>query len=685
MARTTKARIALLISPIIVLVVALSSVTAALAGDAPDPPKPAMPKGSDSTFHFNQFGPSPNDDVVLRWDEQTLAAVRATKPAPPVVARALAMVHTAMYDAWAAYDPKAVGTRTGGTLRRPASEHTANYKSEAMSYAAYRVLLDLFPSRAGDISGFMTALGYNSADTSTDPTTPQGIGNLAATAVLEFRHADGSNQLGDHNGGAPYSDWTGYQPVNTWNRLNDVYRWQPLCVPTPPRGATSCAGTVQSFATPHWGRVTPFALSRPDQFAPPPVDRGELASETRELISTQAFLEDEEKTIVAYWADGPGSETPAGHWVMIAAAASRAAGTSLDGNVKLFFALTSGLLDSSIATWNTKRGRDSVRPITYIRWLYTGKNIKGWAGPGKGIVSMDGSNWIPYQELGVVTPPFAEYTSGHSAFSAASAQVFTRFAGTDAFKAALSVTVPAGTSQIEPNLVPEADTTLIFKSFTDAANSAGLSRLYGGIHFEQADVNGRALGRQVGDTAWAKALTYINGTAAVPTTSPTATVSPTADPTATISPTADPTATVSATTDPTTTVSPTIDPTTTVSPTTDPTATVAPTTPAPTTTVAPTASAAPILAEVQAAVSDLSAEIRTQVNAGQLTSTAATDLQGKANKISSAATVGDWTTARNYAAAVREKLGKYLASGTVTATGYQALIARLDVVDAALS
>ena len=673
---SSKARIALLISPIIVLAVALSPLSSASAGE-PDPFKPAKAKGPEATFHFNAYGPSPNDDVVLSWGEQTLATVRATKATPPVVARALAVVHTAMYDAWAAYDAKALGTRTGGSLRRPASEHTANYKSMAMSYAAYRVLLDLFPSRAGDISGFMTALGYDAADTSTDPATPQGIGNLVAAAVLEFRHADGSNQLGNLNGGAPYSDWTGYQPVNSWNRVNDVYRWQPLCVPTPPRGTTSCAGTVQTFTTPHWGRVTPFALTRPDQFGPPPLARSELPAEAKELVDIQDGLEDDDKTIVSYWADGPGSETPAGHWAMIAAAASRAAGTNLDGNVKLFFALTNGLLDSSIATWNAKRVRDSVRPITYIRWLYAGKNIKGWAGPGKGIVSMDGSNWIPYQAPGSVTPPFAEYTSGHSGFSGASAQVFHRFAGTDAFRAALSVTVPAGSSTIEPKLVPRYDTTLVFKSFLDAAESAGKSRLYGGIHFEQADDNGRALGLQVGEAVWARALTYFNGTAVVPTTSPTATVAPTSTaPTATVAPTATaPTATVA----PTTTA-----PTTTAPTTTAPTTTVAPTA-TPTVTVAPTTTAVSRLAEVQAAVADLSAAIGEQVNAGQLAPSSAEELRGKVDKIGEAARAGDWAKARDYAAEVRARLGKYLDAGTVTATGYQVLIARLNVVDDALS
>ncbi len=147
----------------------------AVAGPSKPPPSPGsgMPKGPKSLFNFNQWGPSPSDNVVLKWDEQTLAEVRATKPGPTVVARALAEVHTAMYDAWAAYDTIAVGTMFGGTLRRPSVERTDNYKSMASSYAAYRVLLDLFPTRSSDMVGLMNGLGYDPNNSSTDTTTPR--------------------------------------------------------------------------------------------------------------------------------------------------------------------------------------------------------------------------------------------------------------------------------------------------------------------------------------------------------------------------------------------------------------------------------------------------------------------------------------------------------------------------------
>jgi hypothetical protein len=284
------------------------------------------------------YGPSPTDDVLLRWDQETLNAIRATRPAPAVAARALAMVHTATYDAWAPYDPTAVGTRLGGSLRRPAAERTLNYKSMAISYAAYRVLLDLFPARASDFVTFMNELGYNPTDTSTDTTTPQGIGNVIAQAVLDYRHGDGANQLGDRNGGAPYSDYTGYTPVNSWNQVNDVYRWQPLCVPLPPPGATSCpdTSTIQRFSTPQWMLVTPFALTRPDQFGPLDMATSRLPTEAKALVDLQAKMNDANKASASYWADGPGTETPAGHWALFAAASSRASSLSLDANVKVF-------------------------------------------------------------------------------------------------------------------------------------------------------------------------------------------------------------------------------------------------------------------------------------------------------------------------------------------------------------
>src|SRR5215469_4169106 len=135
--------------------------------------------------------------LVVQWNNAALQGDRDSSFGPPMIARALAIVHTCMYDAWAAYDAKAIGTQLGGTLRRPASERTLANKQKAISYGAYRALVDLFAFDKSLFDAQMASLGYDPTDNSTDITTPTGIGNIACAAVLNFRHSDGSNQLGD--------------------------------------------------------------------------------------------------------------------------------------------------------------------------------------------------------------------------------------------------------------------------------------------------------------------------------------------------------------------------------------------------------------------------------------------------------------------------------------------------------
>src|SRR5438105_7618259 len=167
------------------------------------------------------------DTLVVKWNDVLLQSVRLSKFGPPMVARAIGIVHTCGFDAWAAYDDVAVGTRLGGSLRRPLAERTQVNKEAAFSYGEYRCLLDLFPLQKDYIRSQMAVFGYDPDDTSADTTTPQGIGNVAAGAVTSFRHQDGSNQLGDLHAGA-YSDYTGYIPVNDADHINDPNRWQPI-------------------------------------------------------------------------------------------------------------------------------------------------------------------------------------------------------------------------------------------------------------------------------------------------------------------------------------------------------------------------------------------------------------------------------------------------------------------------
>jgi len=357
----------------------------------------------------------------------------------------------------------------------------------------------------------MLTLGFDPDDNSHDPATPSGIGNLAAASVLNFRHHDGSNQLGDLHAGI-YTDYSGYAPVNDPDHINNPDHWQPLHVPDGQGGFLEPALT--SFSTPFWGRVVPFAMTSGSQFRPGPppsvfADPAAYKAEVDELLTISAGLTDQQKVIAEYWADGPASETPPGHWFLFAQFISSRDHHTLDDDVKLFFALGNAVFDAGIAAWDAKRFYDSVRPITATHFLYAGKQIQAWAGPGLGTRSIDGGTWMPFQREIVITPPFPEYVSGHSTFSAAAAQIFLRFTGSDNFGD--SVKILKGSSNVEPGITPSRDVLLSWSTFSIAADEAGLSRRFGGIHFTPGDLSGRTLGRQVGELVWDKALTFING------------------------------------------------------------------------------------------------------------------------------------------------------------------------------
>ena len=252
----------------------------------------------------------------------------------------------------------------------------------------------------------------------------------------------------------------------------------------------------------------PFALRAGWQLRPrPPRRHPERAFlvQAEQLLADSAGLTDEHKAIAEYWADGPGTETPCGHWCLLARQVSVRDGHGLDEDVRLFFALGGALLDASIACWDAKRTYDSVRPITAIRFLFAGQRVSAWGGPGQGTRRIPGERWQPY----IATPPFGEYPSGHSTFSAAAATVLAGFTGSDRFGA--SATVPAGSSRIEPRTTPAADVVLSWPTFSAAADQAGRSRRYGGIHFPDGDLSGRALGAEVGARTWALARLLFSG------------------------------------------------------------------------------------------------------------------------------------------------------------------------------
>jgi hypothetical protein len=454
---------------------------------------------------------APSDDggsIVFLWNQAALKAIREMAPGPTISARALAILYTSMFDAWAAYDASAVPTIRHGEWRQAPIERTEANKAKAVSFAAYRALVDLFPLEEENFGRVMKQLEHAASNAPMRPATPEGVGNAAAASVLEFRHRDGSNQLGDLSPGA-YSDTTAYQPVNFPGVVADPGRWQPLSVVN-----SHGQAKTQVFLTPHWARVIPFALESASMLRPDPPARypsRQYTDAAAEVVAISAGLTDVEKMTAEYFADGATTEFPPGHWIRFAEFVSRRDHHSLDDDVKMFFALGNALLDASIAAWDAKRAFDSERPATAIHCLYEGRMILAWAGPHEGTQAIRGENWLPYQPPPSISPPFPEYFSGHSVFSAAAAEILKSFTGRDAF--GFTVTLPAGSSTCEPALVPASDLTLSFPTFSDAADRAGMSRRYGGIHFAQGDMGGRKAGRAIGAAVWTRAETFFNGTA----------------------------------------------------------------------------------------------------------------------------------------------------------------------------
>jgi len=483
-------------------------------------------------------GASASPSGAYQWleimQEASAREVQRDGARPTIISRNMVVVTTAMYDAWAAYDEKAVGTRLGGTLRRPKSERTDANKAKALAYAAYRALLFVHPEDAQWIASEMKRMGYDPDDRTTDLSTPQGIGNVAAKAVIDFRRGDGSNQLGDEIGssGKPYSDYTYYKPVNppgTFgkpDKIVDPDRWQQIPF-SDGKGGTVSPG----FLTPHWYRVKPLVLERSSQFRPPPpplVGSPQLKKEVDEVIHFNASLSMEQRAIVEFMRDGPRSTGQSGHWLRFAQDVSRRDHYGIDQDVKLFFAVGGIAFDAFIACWEAKRFYDSSRPWTLVRHYYAGKKIPGWAGPGKGVLTaMPAEQWHPYSPDTFVTPPFPGYPSGHSTVSGASARILELYTAADKLEVvckhqAGSLTgegnvMPAKILGVDGKLWKDAPQTpnvdLACPTFSATAQMAGLSRVMGGYHIQADNVAGLDLGRNVADYSWPKYQALFNGTA----------------------------------------------------------------------------------------------------------------------------------------------------------------------------
>ena len=337
--------------------------------------------------------PAARPAAAIPWVELELAEIAAHRTNPPRAARALALLSVAM---------------DGATRVRRGQR-------AAVAGAAATVLDYLFPDRAA---------AFDELAARERPHSAVLLGRGIGAAVVARARRDGSDAA-----------WSGSVPVGPG-----------LWVPTPP----AFAAPLEPLA----GTWRPWNITRGSQLrpAPPPAFGGKrYAREVREVYDVSRSLSPEQRRIADFWADGPGTVTPPGHWNRIALDLIAAKHLSTRAAARVLAVLNTAQADAFIACWDAKFAYWSERPVTAIRR------------------ELDAA-WLP----SVPTPPFPSYPSGHSTTSAAAATVLARFFPRDAAR------------------------------LRAWAEEAALSRLYGGIHFRSDNEAGLKLGRRIGRVALAK-------------------------------------------------------------------------------------------------------------------------------------------------------------------------------------
>ncbi|GAB4237214.1 MAG: vanadium-dependent haloperoxidase [Ekhidna sp.] len=442
------------------------------------------------------------ENIAYQWSEiiilGTANDTERFNPRPTITSRYIGLIFTAMYDAWSRFDRTASPVYLKEIERVSPDERTIENKREAISYAALRTLNEYYYTDSLIFNEFMKKLGYDPTNGSTDPSTPAGIGNLAAKQVIESRYGDGSNKYGEEEGsnGKPYFDYTNYSPINSPDENVDGNRWQPKYFSDGKGGkfAPSCL-------TPYWQNVMPITMDSASQFRPGPppmIGSEQLEKEVQEVIDMQANLTDEQKALVEFMRDGPQSVQQAGHWLKFAQEVSVRDNHTLDDDIKMFFLNQIVAMDAFIASWDSKMYYDFARPYALVHEYYQGQVIKAWGGPNTGMTEMDGSQWRPYSPDTFLCPPFPSYTSGHSTISGACAEVLKLWTGSDEFGSSVDL-VPGYLT--EPNNLGDT-VTLYFPTFTETAEMAGISRVLGGYHIQADNIEGLELGRRVARNAY---------------------------------------------------------------------------------------------------------------------------------------------------------------------------------------
>jgi len=343
---------------------------------------------------------------------------------------------------------------------------------------------------------------------------------IGISSYLAARDADGWKLTTTFNGTLPNGsntiDVTNISSQNL-NNLPQSLSWTPL----------SFNGAIKKYLTPEWGTVNRGVIPEADwqsilgnalELFPSTAD---FIQEMRDVQTVTANLTEEQKMIAEFWAGGPGSVTPPGMWMVFTDLAIRSNELSLFDEIKLYTLIATGLYQAGISAWRLKRDKLQARPVQMIRELYYQQQIKGW-----NPVPISGEFWMPYQTSDFVTPPFPDFVSGHSTFSATSARLLFNFFQNDVITMKKTVNCsivqylsPMLTSSqnvnvtlndmfiyphrgiIEPS-VPRSGLSLEWNRWSDMAKESGESRIYGGIHVESSNQAGLLLGRKLGDYLW---------------------------------------------------------------------------------------------------------------------------------------------------------------------------------------
>ena len=155
--------------------------------------------------------PKGKDNLAYKWGQMAILGTaydtERFKPRPTITSRYLGSIQVAVFDAWSRYDDQAIPVYLNGVERVPEAQRNLKNKEIAISYAALRALNEYYYSDSEIFNDYMRELGMDPDNMSMDPTTPEGIGNLAAKAVIEARKNDGANQYGEEDGSAEFTGW----------------------------------------------------------------------------------------------------------------------------------------------------------------------------------------------------------------------------------------------------------------------------------------------------------------------------------------------------------------------------------------------------------------------------------------------------------------------------------------------